>query len=380
MRRSTVQNQESPRNAVRSLPTVEDVARTAGVSRQTVSNVLNSPGVVKSATREKVTAAIAELGYRPHASARRLRTRKSSTIGVRLDPMTNGISGSLLDRFLHALTERAAERDLRVMLFTADNADQEIEEFSKLRDGADVDAFVLTSTMHGDPRTAWLLENDFPFVTFGRPSGVDDLNDPLHPWVDVDGFSGAQQAVEFAIDGGARRVGYIGFDDESTTALERRAGWAAASADRLGFGSKALDSLSQAVVDGVPQGSEAALRLLGLADAPDALVCASDSLALGAMMAASGIGRAELPVIGYDNTPVAAALGFSSVDQPLDLVAASALELLFGESGSTIIHRTHSAADPIHRLLTPTLVARQSTQLARVEDSGSPVAGNHNER
>src|ERR1700712_208409 len=102
------------------LPTVLDVAEAAGVSRQTVSNVLNSPALVRPETREKVQAAIHDLGYRPHASARRLRTQKSSTIGIRLDPITtDGISGSILDRFLHALTEQADRKDLRVLLFTA---------------------------------------------------------------------------------------------------------------------------------------------------------------------------------------------------------------------------------------------------------------------
>ena len=97
------------------LPTVDDVAELAGVSRQTVSNVLNSPEIVKEATRDRVLAAVTELGYRPHASARRLRTRQSSTIGVRLDPIINGISGTLLDRFLHALTARADDRGMRIM-------------------------------------------------------------------------------------------------------------------------------------------------------------------------------------------------------------------------------------------------------------------------
>jgi DNA-binding LacI/PurR family transcriptional regulator len=365
---------------MRQLPTVEDVARVANVSRQTVSNVLNSPEIVRAETLERVQAAIVELGYRPHASARRLRTRKSSTIGVRLDPMTNGISGSLLDRFLHALTEQAAERGLRILLFTARSPEHEIEEFRRLRDGADVDAFVLTSTFRHDPRTAWLLENEVPFVTFGRPSGDDDLGEPIHPWVDVDGFSGAHQATTHAIDSGARRVGYIGFDDGTTTALERRAGWAAASAERLDLAGSDLDALALAVQDGVPQGNAAAHRLLATAESPDAIVCASDSLALGAMMAAASAGRESLPVIGYDNTPVAAAVGLSSVDQPLDLVAQSALELLFGESGSAIASRVHTAADPIHRLLAPTLVVRRSTELATVEDPGFPLAGNRNER
>ncbi|WP_235559205.1 LacI family DNA-binding transcriptional regulator, partial [Microbacterium sp. Leaf351] len=92
-----------------SQPTVIDVAAAAGVSRQTVSNVLNSPEIVRPETRERVERAIQELGYLPHASARRLRTRRSSTIGIRLDHLAaDGISGSVLDRFLHALTEQAA--------------------------------------------------------------------------------------------------------------------------------------------------------------------------------------------------------------------------------------------------------------------------------
>ncbi len=89
-------------------PTVEDVARLAGVSRQTVSNVLNSPGIVKDSTRERVESAIAELGYRPHAAARMLRTRRSSTIAIHLDPYAGGVSGVVLDRFIHA-RHRAGE-------------------------------------------------------------------------------------------------------------------------------------------------------------------------------------------------------------------------------------------------------------------------------
>ncbi|MDQ1513494.1 MAG: hypothetical protein QOC59_1336, partial [Microbacteriaceae bacterium] len=74
---------------MRRLPTVTDVATAAGVSRQTVSNVLNSPAIVRAETRERVERVIAELNYRPHASARRLRTRLSETIGVRLDPVAD---------------------------------------------------------------------------------------------------------------------------------------------------------------------------------------------------------------------------------------------------------------------------------------------------
>ncbi|MHB1234260.1 MAG: LacI family DNA-binding transcriptional regulator, partial [Microbacteriaceae bacterium] len=207
------------------LPTVTDVARLAGVSRQTVSNVLNAPSRVRPETREKVTAAVGQLGYRPHASARRLRTQKSSTIGIRLDPMVDGISGSVLDRFLHALTEQADQQGLRVLLFTATDPQDEIRQFRRLSDGADVDAFVLTSTFHGDPRTEWLIENGQSFVTFGRPWGIDDMNDPNHLWVDVDGWYGLHEGTGHMLAGGHTRVGYIGWPSPSGTGDDRRRGW-----------------------------------------------------------------------------------------------------------------------------------------------------------
>ncbi len=337
------------------LPTVIDVGRVAGVSRQTVSNVLNSPERVKSETRERVEAAITQLGYRPHASARRLRTQKSSTLGIRLDPMQNGISGAILDRFLHALTEKADERGLRVMLFTAVDPADEIRQFARLRDGADVDAFVLTATFHGDPRTEWLIENGVPFVTFGRPWGRDDMNDPRHIWVDVDGCSGVREATRHLLAEGAVHIAYLGWPRPSGTGDDRRRGWRDAMAEDGRLGDRELDALELSTVDGVAQGRETLQALIDSGTRVDAVVCASDSLALGALLAV----RAGVPVIGYDNTPVAEAVGLSSVEQPLDEVAAGALELLLGPTGDEIVRWTPASTAQRHRLVTPHLVMRE---------------------
>lgn len=343
------------------LPTVLDVAEAAGVSRQTVSNVLNSPALVRPATREKVEAAIQSLGYRPHASARRLRTQKSSTIGIRLDPVTtDGISGSILDRFLHALTEQADRMGLRVLLFTAAGPEDEIAQFRRLSDGADVDAFVLTSTFHGDPRTEWLIENGRPFVTFGRPWGIDDMSDPEHLWVDVDGAQGLLEATRHLLGRGARRVGYIGWPAGSGTGDDRRRGWieAMSGAGGSGLAVDELAALEVAAEDGVTFGADAMRALEQRAGRVDAVVCASDSLALGALMATAG----RIPVIGYDNTPVAASIGFSSVEQPLDEVAAGVLELLTGAHGGRV-HPETAVDDPRHRLVAPRLVVRDEPSL-----------------
>ncbi len=338
------------------LPTVEDVAVVAGVSRQTVSNVLNSPSMVRPATRERVEAAIAELGYRPHASARRLRTQKSSTIGIRLDPITtDGISGSILDRFLHALTEQADAKNLRVTLFTARDPEAEIRQFKRLSDGADVDAFVLTSTFEGDPRTEWLIEHGQSFVTFGRPWGIDDMNDPQHLWVDVDGWDGLRQATSHLLATGARRIGYIGWPSPSGTGDDRRRGWLDTMRETAGLSDDALASLAVATEDGVAYGADAMRRLEAATGGVDAVACASDSLALGALMATAG----RIPVVGYDNTPVAASIGFSSVEQPLDEVAAGVLELLTGAHGGRVHSGTDAVDDPRHRLVKPRLVVRE---------------------
>ncbi|MGV8970641.1 MAG: LacI family DNA-binding transcriptional regulator [Microbacteriaceae bacterium] len=342
-----------------SLPTVEDVARVASVSRQTVSNVLNSPQIVKSATRLRVQEAIAELGYRPHASARRLRTQKSSTIGIRLEPVRNGISGSVLDTFLHALTEQADSRGMRILLFTADTHAEEIEQIRRLKDGADVDGFVLTSTEYGDERVQWLIDNNVPFATFGRPWGADEDCNPKHRWVDVDGRAGVREATAHLIASGLRRIGYIGWPAGSGAGDDRHRGWIEAMS-AAGLDAEGLD---HAVDDTVASGSHAADTLLGSGNPPEALVCASDTLALGARLAASALGRDAMPIIGFDNTPVANAVGLSSIEQPLEAVAAGVLDLLLGPTGSNVRASASANEEPTHRLLVPRLVERNFTQL-----------------
>jgi DNA-binding LacI/PurR family transcriptional regulator len=356
------------------LPTIEDVARVANVSRQTVSNVLNSPDIVKQDTRVRVEDAIATLGYRVHASARRLRTRQSSTIGIRLDPISNGISGSVLDRFLHALTERAADRGMRIMLFTASDLDDEIEQYRRLRDGADVDAFVVTATGFGDPRIRWLIEQKVPFVSFGRPWG-EAMDSPDHLWVDVDGFAGTRDATAHLIGRGLRRIGFLGWPAGSGTGDDRRRGWETAMRELLDADNRELGGLMLESEESVPNARRLVEGLFAGDHQLDALVCASDSLALGAMMAVNAAGQQHFPVIGFDNTPVAQAVGLSSVDQQLDLVAAGCLELLMGATGGRVLPHGSGGDDPSHRLIAPKLVVRRSSHLAPVEVAPPPTPG-----
>lgn len=369
-------------------PTLQSVADRAAVSRQTVSNVLNAPHLVRQETLDRVRAVIDEVGYRPHVAARQLRTRRSQVIGLRLEPSTDGIGGAVLDRFLHALTEQAQLRGYRVMLFTAPDDHGEIAGYSELLDTIDVDAFVLTSTHHDDPRTQWLAARDVPFATFGRPwqsdasPTQDGVGDPVghpvdHPWVDVDGASGTRAAVEHLRALGHRHIGFIGWPSGSGVGDDRRSGWRRALAGAVG--DHELDALDIGVPDGITAGAQAAQVLVDRID-PTAFVCASDSLALGALVVRPVDATTEpargRAVVGFDDTPVARAVGLSSVAQPLVEAAGRVLALVLDRLA------TRRGGDPLpvppddilgnpldadadhHVLLSPSLVVRSSSVAA----------------
>ncbi|MEO3862137.1 LacI family DNA-binding transcriptional regulator [Acrocarpospora sp. B8E8] len=332
--------------------TIADVARVAGVSRQTVSNALNTPEVVRPETRQRVLEVVEELGYRVNLAARQMRTGRSGLIAIRVDPVGDGINGSVFDRFLHGLTEAAAEAGHRLLLYTAADDHKEIAAFEDLLGAHEPDAFVLTSTHHKDLRTSWLLERQLPFVTFGRPWS--ELPDVRHPWVDVDGAAGTEAATEHLLAAGHRRIAFIGWPPGSGVGDDRRLGWSRALA---GAG---LDptGLSRETDDGSVEGEAVARDLL--AGDPDitALVCASDSLALGALQVARSPNLAwhaeayrRIAVIGFDDTPVAKAIGLTSVHQPLTEAAARCMSLL---------SRALEGTPPSHLLLPPFLVVRQS--------------------
>jgi DNA-binding LacI/PurR family transcriptional regulator len=340
-------------------PTLETVAQQAAVSRQTVSNVLNAPHLVRPETLERVRAVIAEVGYRPHGAARQLRTRRSRVIGLRMERSVDGINGAVLDRFLHALTEQAQLRGYRVMLFTAPDDEGEITQYRELLDVLEIDAFVLTSTHHGDPRTRWLTDNQIPFVTFGRPWDEPDspTAQPDHAWVDVDGAAGTRAAVEHLQQLGHRDIAFVGWPAGSGVGDDRRAGWARAM-QAAGTGQDRLDALDVATPDGVTEGARAARRLLDLVG-PTAFVCASDSLALGVLGALRAGDGGPTPhgaaaVVGFDDTPVARAVGLSSVAQPLTEAAGRTLDLL-------LAHLAGTTPPDHHVLLAPSLVARESS-------------------
>lgn len=338
---------------MRSEPTLKSIAKATGVSRQTVSNVINDPQRVAEPTRSLVQEEIVRAGYRPSAAARQLRTRRSQLLGFRMREAADGINGSIHDRLLHALTERADERGYSILVFAAPDDEAEIAAYRQLRSTNALDGFLLTSTNPGDRRGDWLRENDIPFVAFGRPWGREDT-DPGRgrDWIDTDGGAGTEAAVRLLADEGVRRVGAIAWPEGSGAGDDRLDGFQRTCRE-LGLPADLVERRT----DGFENGGDAVSALV--ARDVEAVVCVSDSLALGAIARLRSLGRRDLMdrVIGFDDTPVARAVGFSSIDQPIELAARRMVDLL--------VHRIEKSAEqpPSEHtaLLVPTVRRRTTT-------------------
>ncbi len=330
-------------------PTLATVASEAGVSRQTVSNALNNPHLLRPETLARVQQAIETLGYSPNQAARNLRTRSSHLLGLRVKPAAENSADTLLDRFLHSLVESCKEAGYHVLLFSAE--DDPISGYEELLRSAAVDAFVITDTYRDDPQAPWLEERGIPFVAFGRPWGDAGAR---HPWVDVDGRAGVELAVDHLVERGHTRIAWIGWQKGSYIGEDRRSGWV----DRMHEHGLSTSRLSARGDDTVDFGRRAAAALLE-AERPTAFVCVSDTIALGVLRALAEEGLypgKDVAVVGFDDS-VAAQLappGLTSIRQPLEQVAVQIVRLL----GDRLAHR------PVPQegcVLRPTLSVRATT-------------------
>jgi DNA-binding LacI/PurR family transcriptional regulator len=329
--------------------TIEDVARHAGVSRQTVSNVLNAPDRVRPETIAAVKLSIDELGYRANRHARNLRTRSSRVIGYCLPALT-AAGNSVLDTFLHTLAESAEATGYHVLLITAGSKEEEIKTYRELNAQSAIDGLVIAQTEYNDPRPAALRERNIPFVSFGRTWG-----DVQHSWVDVDGSVGTRLAVEHLLRHGHKRFAWLGHRPGFAGNDERERGVREALL-QAGLGSDALQLVEVDADDAI--GHQHIQDVLNGPEPPTAFVAVSDLQALIVLseLEIRGLvpGR-DAAVIGFDDSPAAAYAGggLSSIRQPIPEAARELVRLL-------TIQFSQPASAPEAVLLHPELVIRRT--------------------
>lgn len=324
-------------------PSVKDVARAAGVSVGTVSNVLNRPQIVQQDTRRRVEAAIAELGFTPNVAARRLRMRDSGTMGLVVLDITNPFFAALA----RGAEERADEAGISILVADS-GSDPERERRHLAALARERVGGVLLCPVGDAEGLAALHDLHVPAVVVDRI--------PAHasgPAIVVDHVAGGELAGAHLMAAGRRHVVFVGGPLEVGQVADRLAG-ARRAIESAGARIDVLATADTTLDAGIWAGEQ--LRDSFLSRGVDAIFAANDLLAIGVQHALLRAGAGlripdDVALVGYDDIPFAAAavVPITSVRQPAHAMGRAAVEVLLGADGAQSL------------AFTPELVVRESS-------------------
>ncbi|WP_346779641.1 LacI family DNA-binding transcriptional regulator [Streptomyces sp. S3(2020)] len=327
---------------------VKDVAREAGVSLGTVSNVLNRPEIVADATRTRVLSVIDSLGY-VRAEGARLRDMASSVVAVMVPDLANPFYAALAS----GVEAAAREADLGIMVCSGARDPAGIARHMALLSSHQIRGAVLASAEGIGRTVSALRRNAVPFVMADQHAPQ-----PSASSVGVDDVAGGHAAVRHLIEQGHRALVYLSGPDRLQQIRDRRRGALDAVA-AAGLPPTSLRELPCYDLT-VAAGKDAGHRILGLPLRPTAVFCANDLLALGVMQALYEAGLRvpdDIALVGYDDIEFAASavVPLTSVRRPASLMGHRAGQLLVAD--------TVQDTSPRHRhlVLSPELVVRRST-------------------
>jgi len=313
-------------------PTLEQVAALAGVSRATVSRVVNGSPKVLPDTVEAVNRAIAELGYVPNRAARALVTRRTDSVALVVpEPDSRIFSDPFFAGILRGVSTTMAPTSSQLVLLIepAEGDDQRLLRYLR---GGHVDGAIVVSHHGRDNVLQELAQLPLPIVFSARPLGVDV---PVTS-VDVDNVAGARTAVEHLLARGCRRIGTVTGPLDMTAGLDRLNGFKAAMA------AAGLPADAVAYGDFTAEGAEAAaITLLDEHPDLDGLFVASDLMATAVLRVLAGRGRrvpTDVAVVGFDDSVLATTTTprLTTVRQPVEQLGARLAELVLAKiAGNT---------------------------------------------
>ena len=320
-------------------PTVEDIARAAGVSTATVSRALNKPDSVSARLREKVTSVVNELGYVPSGAARALASNRTHTVGAVIPTLNNAIFAASVAAFEQALSDSGY-----TLLVTVSNYDppHEIEQVRRLLE-REVDALMLIGLDHPDEVWRLIERSGCPAVAIWGHE-----RNPIVPCMGFDNAGASAKAVHHLVEIGHSRIGMVaGISEGNDRARARQRG--------------VKEALRQHGLNVVPElfvekpyshndGRDGLSALLEHPTPPTAVVCGNDVLAMGVLFEARdrGIEVPEaLSVIGFDNLPITEQLSpaLTTVEVPSEPIGTAAAEAIVQHlaDGTEIISRSFEA-------------------------------------
>lgn len=335
-------------------PTINDVAREAGVSKGTVSAVLNGRDSVSDITRQRVLAVMSQLNYRPSERAGRSRSRRNGSIGLLIRETDNPFYSEVVA----GVRTYASKHEYTVLVTSSEGDYQEERRALDLLQEMNVDGLILYPVLNKETDLSPLFElkrRNFPFILLESIWG---LNASL---IGVDNAAASGRAVEHLISLGHTRIVHFAGPAYSMHGKERIDGlYRAFSASHIAFPDDAIVPTGAHLEDGYRVG----LQYFGersAADRPTAVTCFNDMVALGLCRALAELGLRvpdDVSVVGYDNLPV---LDYLSV--PLTSVHVPKFEM--GEQAAKILleHiQAHQVIPPRRIQFEAELVVRGSTR------------------
>jgi len=332
-----------------STPSVHDVAKRAGVSVGTVSNVLNHPEKVAKRTVDKVHVAIDALGFIRNDAARQLRAGRSKTIGLIVLDVRNPF-------FTDVARGAEDQAELAGLTVTLGNSDENPDREAKYLDlfgEQRVHGVLISPYADITAKLETLRARGIPAVLVDRSSGDDSFSS-----VSVDDIEGGRMAVEHLIAQGNTRIAFVGGPMGIRQVTDRLTGASHAVAAVSGVTLEVITIDALSVIKGRDAGAAVVAR--DPRDRPDAIFAANDLVAMGVlqalMMQASVAVPGEIALIGYDDIDFAAAavVPMSSIRQPSALIGQTAVEILLDEASNPDVA-------PRQIVFKPELVVREST-------------------
>lgn len=337
--------------------TLEDIAKQAGVSRSTVSRVVNGSPSVSAEVRKRVLKVIQSTGYHPNAAARSLASQRSWMIGLVLP---RSVSSFFTDPYFPQLTQGIAygcnNHNLTLSLFLVGNKEDEEKITPRISRRGLLDGILIQTTQNEDKLIGTLVNSSIPSVILGRPFDIEGVS-----YIDVDNLSAGANATKHLIRLGYKRIATITGSKYNTTASDRFEGY-----------SKAMKAanlpLDQALIAGgddfsETSGYEAMKKLLKAS--PDAVFASADMMAIGAMRAIQEAGLRvpeDIAVVGFDDIPMSAQpnIRLTTIRQPIMRFGVKAVELL--------IDLIENGSKPARKLILDTeLIVRDSCGAKKTE-------------
>lgn len=319
-----------------------EVAKRAGVSQSTVSRVFTPGASVSEKARRRVLETAKELGYRPNALARGLITNKTNIIGLVMREIQNPFYPEILEKFTKGLRTRGYQ----VLFVYAEKDELQHDDISQCLE-YNVEGLIVTDALLSSKLVSHFTENNIPVLLFNRYAK--DFSGHV---VCCDNYSAGKKIGEYLVEKGHRQFAYIAGDTNTSTSRDRERGF------REALCQKGMETKVEAGNYTYEGGYQAALRLLQSDPQLDAIFCANDIIALGAIDAVKSLGLTipkDVSILGFDDITMASWPPYSLTtwQQPVDEMIEASINVLLGEIAG-------ESEGPVSILLPGKLIERQS--------------------